>query len=648
MNSPTTFEQVLDYYRDKLAGEQATVKRCGSRWSTVGYIRGFLFLAFLVPLIMGFASAWGQQTIWWILSGLFFVAFIVVALIHEKMQADLKLATMLTRMHEESIARCQRNWSGVRDREIEIPPKFAPISKDLDLFGFSSLFKLLGITRTPLGTQTIRSWLIEGALADEVKLRQEAVAELRPEFAWREKFRISCEQLSGSQSGPSQFVQWSESPSWYQGRMWILWLARLTALVSLLAIAGVIAALVLAGSSGEVAESAEASESTFASILLFFSAVTIATTSVINFILSVFFAGSMHDVFNQVSSQTDEAVHYVSLFDMAAEFPAKSKKLQDLQAGLQNSEDGAQTNVKKLGSLIWLANMRRNGIFFILYMVFEFLFFWDAHALHLLERWKQKNGCRSRQWFADLGQWEALCALAKFAGDNPDWVFPEVFEANDTNAVIKGKKVGHPLLNESRVPNDVQIGPPGTVLLVTGSNMSGKSTLLRSVGVNVVLGQMGSVVCADEMSMPPMHIESSMRIADSLADGVSFFMAELKRLKEIVDTAKAHQGDNPRRMLFLLDEILQGTNSRERQIAVSRVVRKLIDENAIGAISTHDLDLATTGELEEACQTVHFSEQFEEVDGKKKMTFDYRMKSGIAETTNALKLLEMVGLGEDD
>ena len=177
--------------------------------------------------------------------------------------------------------------------------------------------------------------------------------------------------------------------------------------------------------------------------------------------------------------------------------------------------------------------------------------------------------------------------------------------------------------------------------------MSGKSTLLRSVGVNVVLAQMGSVVCAEEMSMPPIHIETSMRIADSLADGVSFFMAELKRLKEIVDTAKSHGDTTPRRMMFLLDEILQGTNSRERQIAVSRVVRRLIDGKAIGAISTHDLDLAKTDELEKACQTVHFSEQFTEVDGKKQMTFDYQMKSGIAETTNALKLLEIVGLGEE-
>jgi DNA mismatch repair ATPase MutS len=281
-------------------------------------------------------------------------------------------------------------------------------------------------------------------------------------------------------------------------------------------------------------------------------------------------------------------------------------------------------------------------------MVLEFLFFWDAHTLDLLERWKKKNGHRARGWFTDLGEWEALCALAKLAGDQPDWIFPTVADASAQNAIIQGKQIGHPLIDESRVPNDIQIGPAGTVLLVTGSNMSGKSTLLRSVGVNVVLGQMGSVVCAEEMSMPPMHIESSMRIADSLADGVSFFMAELKRLKEVVDTAKTHAGDNPRRMLFLLDEILQGTNSRERQIAVSRVVRKLIDEKAIGAISTHDLDLATTDELAQACRTVHFSEQFHDENGKKKMTFDYRMKSGIAETTNALKLLEIVGLGEPE
>ena len=626
MNSPSTFEQVLDYYRNKLAEQEAVAKKFGSKWSLFGYIRGFLFLGALFPLLLGFADAWEQKTLWWILSGLLFTSFLVVALLHEKMQSELKRTVLLTRMHKESIARCERKWTEIRDRKVEVPKPFVPISTDLDLFGASSLFKLLGITRTPLGTETLRSWIIDGALSDEVKLRQGAVEELKPEFDWRLDFRVSCEQLESSQSGPNLFVQWCESQSWYDGREWVLWLARLTSVVSLISIFGTIVGL----------------------LPLTFSGPALIIACVVNFILSVFFAGSMHDVFNQVSSQTNEATHYVKLFNMAAEFPAKSEKLLSLQSRMQNTSDGAQPNIKRLGLLIWLANIRRHAFVFIIYIVFEFLFFWDAHTLHLLERWKKKSGDRAREWFTDLGEWEALCALAKLAGDEPTWVFPNVQPPGPGGAVIKGKQVGHPLLNISRVPNDVEVGPPGTVLLVTGSNMSGKSTLLRSVGANVVLGQMGSVVCADELSMPPMRIESSMRIADSLADGVSFFMAELKRLKEVVETAKEHDGDNPRRLLFLLDEILQGTNSRERQIAVSRVVKKLIDENAIGAISTHDLDLATTDDLAKACRTVHFSEQFREVDGKKEMTFDYRMKSGIAETTNALKLLEIVGLGEDD
>ncbi len=626
MKSPSSFEEVLQYYEDKLSEQEATAKRCGSLWSSIGYLRGVLFLAFLFPFLLGFADAWQQQTLLWVFAGLMLVGFLVVAFVHERMQADLKLATLLTRMHKESIARCKRDWTQIRDREIDLPEKFRPISKDLDLFGPNSVFKLVGITRTPLGTETLRSWIMQGALSDEVRLRQEAVAELQPQFDWRLKFRISCEQLASSQSGPSKFVEWCESESWYAGRNWILGAARLVGLVSLLAIGLTIIGVVPLTISGP----------------------TLMVTFLINFIMSIFYAGSMHDVFNQVSSQTNDAAHYVKLFDMAAEFSAQSTKLQNLQLRLKRTDDGAQPNVRRLGGLIWLANLRRNGVFFLLFMILEFLFFWDAHALDLLERWKKKNGDRARGWFTDLGEWEALCALAKLAGDQPTWVFPTVAAAEAENAVIEGKQIGHPLIDQSRVPNDAQIGPAGTVLLVTGSNMSGKSTLLRSVGVNVVLGQMGSVVCADEMSMPPIHIESSMRIADSLADGVSFFMAELKRLKEVVDTAKTHSGDNPRRLLFLLDEILQGTNSRERQIAVSRVVRKLIDENAIGAISTHDLDLATTDDLAQACRTVHFSEQFHEVDGKKKMTFDYQMKSGIAETTNALKLLEIVGLGETD
>ena len=626
---PQTRPQVLQYYQQKLDAAEKEVKDSAGQWSAVGIVRGLLLLASIVLAAIALVDAFELRAVAGPLAAVVFVVFVLVALYHESLQTKMRQGKVLITMHRESLARMNRQWNDIKAPQIDIPDWFLATSKDLDLLGDSSVFKLLGITRTPLGTDTLKNWIIDGALPEEVEQRQAAVSELKPEFDWRLKFRFECEQLADSQSGPSRFVDWAESSSWFSGQTWVLWLARLTAITSVVSIVGAIAGLVGVGSAA-----------LFGSIL--------GVACGINFLLSVARAGSIHNVFDQVSSRSNDAARYVTLFDMVADYDARSDRLKQLQSGFVRSGDGAQAKMKKLGSIVGVANLRRSGSLFVFYIILQFLFFWDAHVLDLLERWKAKHGKQARDWFDSLGQTEALVALAKLAGDEPDWVFPTVYAASsDQEVVVGGQQVGHPLLDEGRVRNDVQMGPVGTVLLVTGSNMSGKSTLLRSVGSNVVLAQMGTVVCANNFKCPPVRIETSMRIADSLADGVSFFMAELKRLKEIVDTAKEHASNNPRRLLFLLDEILQGTNSVERQVAVSRVVRKLIDDKAIGAISTHDLDLAETAELAKACQTVHFSEQFVEKDGKKTMTFDYQMKPGIAQTTNALKLLEIVGLGDD-
>jgi len=200
------------------------------------------------------------------------------------------------------------------------------------------------------------------------------------------------------------------------------------------------------------------------------------------------------------------------------------------------------------------------------------------------------------------------------------------------------------------VANDVTLGPPGTFLLVTGSNMSGKSTLLRSIGVNVVLAQMGGPVCAESLRLPPVTVATSILIEDSLADGVSFFMAELLRIRQVVDAADRAAAEGGT-LLYLLDEILRGTNTRERQIAVRRVLTHLLAKGALGAVSTHDLELAEIPELASAVKPVHFRESFEpgaEREGKPVMTFDYKLRPGVATTANALKLLDLVGLGEEE
>ena len=625
VSTPQSHQQVVDRYRDKLEQQQAILDQCNRQWSKFAYARGGVLLLFLVALFLAWNEAWAPATWPYYAAAIVFVVFVIVAWKVELLEKSLRHSRMAARMYRESIARCLRQWDDIEVPAIEVPVELKAVSTDLDLFTASSIFKLLGITRTPLGTETLASWIQQGALAPEVALRQEAVKELQPQLEWREDFQLRCEQLSGSHANPTSFIDWARSDNWFKNRSWLLWLARITAACSIV--------LLLLWITGLVS--------------LMIAGPALLVVMAINFSFAVIYSGSLHGEFNQISTQANEASGYVGLFERVATFDAKSDRLKSLQSGFRDSQNGAQKAIGKLGKLTGMAMIRR-GSGFILYLVLEFLFFWDVHVLDLMERWKVKHGDKVDDWFSDLGQWETLCALAKLAADEPQWNWPQVIEpAAATEKVIAGKQLAHPLLGQERVANDVEVGPPGSVLLVTGSNMSGKSTLLRSIGANSVLAQMGTVVCADSMSLPPLRIETSMRIADSLADGVSFFMAELKRLKQIVDVSQETSADPNSTMLFLLDEILQGTNSRERQVAVSRVVRKLIDSKAIGCISTHDLDLAKTDDLADACRSVHFSEQFVTEDGQEKMTFDYRMKQGIAKTTNALKLLELVGLGDE-
>jgi DNA mismatch repair ATPase MutS len=234
--------------------------------------------------------------------------------------------------------------------------------------------------------------------------------------------------------------------------------------------------------------------------------------------------------------------------------------------------------------------------------------------------------------------------LATLAHDNPPWSMPTVEQL--AGSTIAARQLGHPLLtDDARVPNDIEIGPAGTFILVTGSNMSGKSTLLRSVGLNLILAQAGSPVCAEQLRMPPVRLATSMRTHDSLADGVSFFLAELRRLKQIVDESRVSQQDS-KLLVYLLDEVLQGTNSVERHIAVSRVIDHFVEHGSMGMVSTHDLELAKSPNLASVCRTVHFRESFTGHDGSEQMTFDYVLRPGLATTTNALKLLKLVGLDD--
>jgi DNA mismatch repair ATPase MutS len=323
--------------------------------------------------------------------------------------------------------------------------------------------------------------------------------------------------------------------------------------------------------------------------------------------------------------------------------------MQSIRGLLQLSGHDAAGELARLERIVAFAEVRHSPM---LHLALQWLFVWDVHVAAALERWRSKAGVHVRGWLEALGDAESLAALGTLAHDNPDWCFPTITESADANdAVVEGEAVAHPLLPDgSRVSNDVTLGPPGSFLLITGSNMSGKSTLLRAVGANVVLALAGAPVCAARFRTPLVDVRTSIRIQDSLERGISLFMAELQRLRAIVDAARAagsaRSAPERRRVLYLLDEMLHGTNTAERQIAARIVIGHLLRAGAIGAVTTHDLSLASGGGLETAARPVHFSEQFERSDGRTAMTFDYRLRPGLATSANALALLELVGLGE--
>jgi DNA mismatch repair ATPase MutS len=328
------------------------------------------------------------------------------------------------------------------------------------------------------------------------------------------------------------------------------------------------------------------------------------------------------------------------LFELITHTEFRTPLLRRLQASLTVEGLAAHQQMRRLGRLASLSIPRSSQ----LYILIQLFTLWDIHALWLLERWQDSVGRHARGWLETLGEVEALAALATLAHDNPDWAFPEVDESADR---LEAEALGHPIIPDSvRVTNDVTVGPSGTFLLVTGSNMSGKSTLLRALGVNLVLAGTGGPVCAASMRCPPVTLWTAMRVQDSLARGVSYFMAELERLKAVVDAARAARAEGTRTFFYLLDEILQGTNTAERQIAARRIILHLVAQGALGAVSTHDLTLADAPDVAAAARLVHFTETIT-ADDAPRMTFDYKLRPGLATSTNALKLMEIVGLDLD-
>jgi ABC-type multidrug transport system fused ATPase/permease subunit len=622
LNLPSETPSPAQRYSDRITTLQELVSGLKSKENFYSRSRGACFLTSILFVIVGVnvdSGAW----FWYLLATVLFVLFVAAVGIFEHIEQSRKTEQLRMELQEQQQARLRREWDRIPAPNINVPDRHKPTAIDLDLFSIGGLYHFLSRAHTHDGKNLLRDWILETPTSEEIEERQSAVTWLRTQHAFRDQFELHGRMLASSQGGPDALIEWGEGPTWFRQRAGLKWFLRILACMIPVLLALILARVV--------------------PVTWFLGIFGLIVFSVL---MNSLLAGTVHDLFNKITAGKNELVHYGALFQMVDELPKDVPRLNALQEKLKTDGYEFRGALAELRRIMQLANGRRSALYFVPYLFLQLMFYWDFHILEWLETWQLKYGKSIRKWFESVAELEALNSLATVSADHPEWIMPSVTAGAES---IKATQLGHPLISpDDCCRNDVELGPPGTFLLVTGSNMSGKSTLLRSLGVNALLAQAGGPVCANSLSMPTIELATSMRVTDSLNDGVSFFFAELTRLKSIVDHAQSVDTSAGIRQLFLLDEILQGTNSAERHIAVARVIKHLVGHPTLGAVSTHDLELADSEELKKCCQTVHFREQFVTEEGKRKMTFDYQLREGVSPTTNALKLLEMVGLSESE
>ena len=585
-------------YARRLDDRRAAFALREARDRRLSDLRLALFLAGAALL----AAAFGFGAVGWAWSLLPIAGFLAVLPVHARVRKAARHAGRAVAYYENGLKRVDGTWPGsgvAGDRFLD--PEH-PYAADLDLFGAGSLFERLCTARTQAGEETLAAWLLGPADPATVRDRQLAVDELRPRLDLREQIHLLGSDVREG-IDPEALAAWGRSPAVFPG-------PRVPAAAAILAVLGT-AALVAWGFAEEGR--------------LFFLVVAIAELA-----FASFQKARVRAVVAPVERRAHDLVVLAGLLARVEQGDFRSPALVRLKEALSTGGGPASARIARLPRLVQWLESRDNQAF----APVAALWLWGTQFSAAIDRWRARHGPEIGGWLATVGEFEALCALASYAYENPGDPFPAVVGGG---ARFDGRDLGHPLIPAARrVRNDVRLGGELRVLLVSGSNMSGKSTLLRTVGVNAVLALAGAPVCAEGLTVSVLAVGATLRIQDSLQAGKSRFYAELTRIREIVGLTSG-----PRPLLFLLDEVFHGTNSHDRTVGAGAVVRGLIDRGAVGLVTTHDLALAEFADrLAPRAANVHFEDQL--VDGT--MRFDYRMRPGVVTHSNALALMRAVGL----
>jgi hypothetical protein len=595
--NPFPFEE----YKKRQQAREMKVAHFENVHRRFGNIRLLIVIATLIAAWFSFHR--DAFSPWWLLLAL--VVFLAIAILHAKVLRQRACAERAVGFYRKGLARIEDRWAGTGQTGARIDIHSSLYATDLDLFGQGSLFELLSLARTRMGEDTLAAWLLSPSPIAQLTQRHAAVAELRNHLDLREDIAILgpfSDPALKVGIHPEALTQWAEAPNQLT-RPWLRWLSLL------LAIAAIAAAIVWA----ELGTKAP-----------FFAIVIIET------IITALLRKRTDAVFHAAEHALEDLQLLSSLLARLEREQFEAPRLQALKADLSTHHLTASQTIARLQTIVEYIRSLDNPLMRILNIPLLYV----VQVAYAAEAWRTAHGAAVRSWLKAIGEVEALLSLSGYSYEHPSDPFPEFLEGPPC---FHAEQLGHPLIPAAKcVRNDISVCDETKVLLISGSNMSGKSTLMRAVGINTVLAMAGAPVRARRLQLTPLQIGASILINDSLQEGSSRFYAEITRLRQICDLAEKHPP-----VLFLLDELLQGTNSKDRLIGAEGVVRALLASGAIGLISTHDLALTNIGgQQDNRLQNVHLQDEIH--DGK--MTFDFKLHQGVVTKSNGIELMRLIGL----
>jgi hypothetical protein len=584
-------------YRRRLDTLEARIARLDLLAKRISNVR-------LVLAIVGIAAIWWSTqstpplSYLWLLPLTLFVAAV---LYHSRVRRARARTDRAAAHYRVGLARIEDRWSGLGNPGTSLEDAQHVYAADLDLFGPGNLFELLSTARTRMGERTLARWLLSPAPTSTVLQRQQSIAELRGRLDLREDLAVLGETAEVGVR-PEELSSWAESANQLTER----WLLPAALLLPVLVIAA----------------------------LLFWNVTAMASPLIAILLVELGVVRLLGKRLAELLGSTEQAFDKLRLLaDLTARLerePLDAPLSKQLLQRLSSAGVPASRAIARLATTVQFMESRRNPVIQIL----DLPLLYSVHTALAAERWRRDHGRAVAAWLDAIGELEALISLSAYSHEHPADPFPELI---DGDASFGGVGLGHPLLPQAIcVRNDVTIDGATRVLLISGSNMSGKSTLLRTVGINTVLAMAGAPVRARHLRLSPLQVGANIRINDSLHKGSSRFYAEITRLRHLNESALRKPS-----LLFLLDEVLQGTNSRDRFIGAQGVIRALVDRGAIGLVTTHDLALTTidVGGLERL-RNLHFQDEL--VDGR--MQFDFKLHEGVVTKSNGIELMRSIGL----